>query len=194
MQREGGSPVYVLMGASSKASKEREENDFYATDPKAIECLLDAEKFTNVWEVACGQGHLSNVLRDRGLHGLSSDLIDRGYQDSEVIDFLNSNKEWDGDIITNPPFTLAQEFIEKALSLLKPGRKCAFLLRIQFLESEKRRNLFKNTPPKKIHVFTRRVFCAKNGDFSLNKGGALAYAWFVWEKNWKGETVLKWIN
>lgn len=83
---------------------EREENDFYATDPKAMEKLLEYESFNeNIWECACGEGNLSEVLKEYGYEVFSTDLIDRGYQD-EVLDFLSSSYRFNGDIITNPPF------------------------------------------------------------------------------------------
>ena len=59
--------TFVTLGASNHSETNREINDFYATDPKALELLLDVESFDPyVWEVACGKGHLSKVLKNRG--------------------------------------------------------------------------------------------------------------------------------
>ena len=72
--------TYTMLGASNHSDHEREDNDFYATDPKALELLLDLEEFDPyVWEPACGKGHLSEVLKKRGYIVRSTDLIDRGY-------------------------------------------------------------------------------------------------------------------
>ena len=102
-----------VLGISKTA--EREENDFYATDPKAMYKLLEYEKFNqNIWEPACGEGNLSEVLKEHGYNVYSTDLINRGYAD-EHFDFLKSNNQWFGDIITNPPFKYATEFIKKSL-------------------------------------------------------------------------------
>ena len=96
--------IFKTLGASSHTEKEREENDFYATDPKAIELLCELEKFNEwIWENACGEGHLSKELQKQGYQVYSSDLIDRGYGHSG-IDFLQYDKAWHGDIITNPPY------------------------------------------------------------------------------------------
>lgn len=186
--------VFATLGASSHSETERQKHDFYATDPKAIKWLLKLEDFDNVWECACGEGHLSKVLIDNDIHGRSTDLIYRGYGEGG-IDFLGLEvQEWDGDIITNPPFRYAKEFVLKALSIIQKGRKAAFFLRMQFLESKDRKHLFIDFPPKKVFVTSSRISCAIDGDFGNNKGGAMAYCWFVWEKGFKGETTIKWFN
>lgn len=72
--------VFVTLGASNHTVNPRAENDFYATDPRAIELLLNVENFSDkVWECACGEGHLSKVLESKGYDVISTDLIDRGF-------------------------------------------------------------------------------------------------------------------
>ena len=81
---------------------ERETHDFYATDPNAVELLLKLETFNkNIWECACGEGHISNVLKANGYNVRESDLI-IWKEGIEQLDFLKSNEIWNGDIITNP--------------------------------------------------------------------------------------------
>lgn len=195
--------IYMTLGASNHTEKEREENDFYATEPKALELLLDLEAFSHyVWECTCGKGHLSEVLKDRGYDVKSSDLIDRGYKGTEVIDFLGINKEdihreVPRDIITNPPYKYAKEFVEQALDISMDGTKVAMFLKVQFLEGKARRDLFEKHPPKVIYVASGRLLCAKNGEFErMRQGGgsAVAYAWFIWEKGYKGKTTIGWFN
>lgn len=188
--------MFVTLGASNHASEERAHLDYYATDPRALELLLELEEFSeNVWECACGEGHLSEVLRANGFNVLSTDLIDRGYGIGDV-DFLESTETFDGDIITNPPYKYAKEFVEHAIETITDGHKVAMLLRIQFLEGKARRELFDKYPPARIYVATGRIKCAKNGDFDKYKkeGSAQAYAWFVWEKPYAGDAVVKWFN
>lgn len=139
--------MFSMLGARNYAQGDRETNDYYATPPKALELLLELEDFSpNVWECACGEGHLSEVLKKRGFNVRSSDLIDRGYGEGGV-DFLKISEKYDGDIITNPPYKFAQEFVEKALEIITDGHKIAMFLRIQFLEGKSRRRLFDSTPP-----------------------------------------------
>lgn len=191
--------VFRNIGASNHSEGERESNDFYATEPKAVELLLELEKFSpTVWECACGQGHLSEVLKKHGYNVISTDLIDRGY--GERLDFLNGFEtlnyiDFDGDIITNPPYKYAKEFVEKSLELVTAGHKVAMFLRLQFLEGKSRRKLFDSAPPRTVYVASERLNCAKNGDFvKFSENGAVCYAWFIWEKGYKGNTILKWFN
>jgi len=189
--------VYKSMGASNHTDCTREENDFYATEPKAIDILCEVEKFAgDIWECAAGRGHLAERLKELGYVVCSTDLVDRGYGESGV-DFLKQTDICDFNIITNPPYKFAQEFVEKALELVKDGKKVCMFLKLQFLEGKKRKELFKKYPPKTVYVSSSRLHCAKNAEFEeMIKGGssAVAYAWYVWQKGFQGETVVKWVN
>jgi hypothetical protein len=194
-----GNSIYKTLGASNHTDEEREANDYYATDPEALEVLLEREKFSPyIWECACGGGHLSKVLEDNCYNVKSSDIIDRGYEGTEIIDFLKVAKEdikndFSRDIITNPPYKYAKEFVEHALDISMDSVKVAMFLKLTFLEGQARKKLFKKYPPKTIYVFSRRVICAKNGDFKNVTSSAVAYAWFIWEKGFTGQPVIKWI-
>ena len=184
-------------------NSEREENDFYATDSYAIVKMADKLKeigiSKSVWECACGNGCLAEPLKKLGYEVLSTDLVDRGY--GEVEDFLASNRKFDGDIITNPPFKIATDFIEKSMHILSNGRKAMFLLKIQFLETPKRAKLFKKCGLKEVVVNSERICCAMNGDFDHyfkkknNKyiGGTQLYAWFVFEKGYNGSATISFV-
>ena len=196
----GSRKIYAPLGASNHTTTEREKDEFYATDPKALEMLLQLETFSNdVWECACGKGHLSEVLKENGHNVKSSDLVDRGYAGTEIKDFLHTTsadiadgKRW--DIITNPPYKYAQEFAEHALDISKDGTKIAMFLKVQFLEGKSRKMLFEKHPPKAVYVSSSRLRCAKNADFENTGSSAVAYCWFLWEKGYKGDTVVKWFN
>lgn len=189
--------IYKTLGASNHTDKERQSEDFYATEPKAAELLLKLEDFNeNIWECACGEGDLSKVFEEAGHKVLSTDLVDRGYGQGGV-DFLQCTEIFDGDIITNPPYKYAKEFVEKALELVPDGNKVAMFLKLQFLEGKARKALFEKYPPKTIYVASGRLLCAKNGDFEGMKAGggsAVAYCWYIWEKSYVGDTVIKWFN
>lgn len=191
--------IYITLGASNHTNNEREINDYYATEPRAVTLLLEAEHFDKkdtIWECACGEGHLSQEMITRGHTVFSSDLIYRGYGNGG-IDFLQCNDTYRGNIITNPPYKYAKEFVEHALDIIADGYKVAMFLKLQFLEGKARKELFKKYPPKTIYVASGRLLCAKNGDFERMKAGggsAVAYAWYVWEKGYQGDTVVKWIN
>lgn len=191
--------VFKTLGASNHTDKERPSDDYYATDPVAIDVLLkdgNVKLSEEVWECASGSGCLSKRLKHYGYSVLSTDLVDRGYGTGGV-DFLACTEMFDGDIITNPPYKLAQEFIQHALELIPNGRRVFMFLKIQFLEGKKRRKLFDSGCLKTVYVSSSRILCAKNGDFERMRNGggsAVAYAWYEFEKGYKGGTTIKWIN
>jgi len=187
--------TFITLGASNHATKgTREENDYYATEPLAGYLLLKAiPELNNIWECACGEGHLAKVFDEAGKLGKATDLINRGY--GAVEDFLiNTEPYHNGDIVTNPPYKYAQEFVENALLRVDVGRCVCMFLRVLFLESQSRKKLFTEQPPKTVYVSSSRINCAKNGDFVTYNSSAVAYAWYVWVKGYQGETVVKWIN
>ena len=188
--------VFSVIGATNHSDGERQPEDYYATEPKAVEILLENEKFSqNIWECAVGEGHIAKVLENRGYNVLKSDIINRGYPNTKIIDFLKfDKKELTCDIITNPPYKYAQEFVEKSLECVKQGNKIAMLLKLTFLEGKSRKSMFLNNPPTKLYVSSSRLNCAKNGKFDEYKSSAIAYGWYIWEKGYKGDTIIKWIN
>jgi hypothetical protein len=190
--------TFTMLGASNHSEGERETNDFYSTDPHTLEIFLEAlkrdgiELHTNIWEPACGMGHLSEVLKSKGYDVYSSDLIDRGYGVSN-INFLECTDSLTYDILTNPPYKYAQEFVEHALEISYSGAYVVMLLKIQFLEGNARRKLFDKYPPKYVYVNSERQTCYINGDMSKKMSSASCYCWFVWEKGFTGDPVIKWI-
>lgn len=184
--------LFVTLGASSHSKGERQSEDYYATEPKAVVLLLEEEVFNkNVLECCCGEGHISKVLDSADYKVTSIDKYYRGY--GEVFDFFDV-KKWDGDIVSNPPYKNALEFVKHSLEIIPEGNKVAMLLRIQFLEGKERKKFFKENPPKIVYVASGRLKCAKNGDFEGMGSSAQAYAWFIWEKGFNGNPIIKWIN
>src|SRR5574344_824330 len=99
--------IYATHGASNHSEEVRAEEDFYATDPSAVEALMKVEKFShNVFEPACGEGHIAKVLESHGYKVLLNDIVKRNYGEYFPGDFLTINSdEYAGmDIVTNPPY------------------------------------------------------------------------------------------
>ena len=138
---------------------------------------------------------MAKVLEKNGYNVIGTDLVYRGYGDKESLDFLEETlDEFEGDIITNPPYKYALEFVQKALDSVQVGRKVAMFLKLQFLEGKERKQFFLENPPKVVYVSSSRLNCAMNGDFDKYESSAIAYAWFVWKKGFKGDPIIKWIN
>lgn len=202
--------MWATLGASNHTDHDRAEHDFYATEPKAVELLMEVEKFDGtIWENCCGMGHLSKPMIDNGYTVISTDLIDRGYGKGGV-DFFKCDKALGDNIVTNPPYAFAHKWVIHSLELLENGKKLALFLPLTFLESGERRSLFMNTPPKTVYVASDRLLCGMNGDFrARDKQGnivyykdgtpkrmssAKAYMWAVWVKGEYSTPQIKWIN
>lgn len=140
--------------AGGNPSRGRAENDFYATHPDSTKALLAIEPIEYpVWEPACGQGHISKLLLSDKGDVCATDLIDRGCG-TGGIDFLSTKWSYTyPTIITNPPFNLFQEFVEKALQVAT--KKVIMFGKLQALEGQKRATFLEKTPLRTIYVFKK---------------------------------------
>lgn len=185
--------VFSNIGASNHSKLEREKNDYYATDPLAVRLLdkynlLDNQPY---WETACGEGNLSKELIRLGYEVTSSDKYDRGYGNVGV-DFFECNDVFQGNTITNPPYSFINDWIEHSLKIT--SNKVYIFGRIQTIETIGRYNrIFKNNPPLYVCPFVKRIKCYPNGDMT-DKGSAVCYAWFIWDNTIDNEdTLVKWL-
>lgn len=154
------------------ADGNRHKNDFYPTPPECTIALLEFLRKhnlirygDNVWEPACGNGAMVNVLQKKGYDAFGTDV-------TEGYDYLKTDfsKECDW-IITNPPFSLAKEFIERSLLLKKPF---ALLLKSQYWHSARRYELFEKNAPNFVLPLTWRP------DFTGKGNSLLDMMWCVW--------------
>jgi len=186
--------TYNLNGAfkpTTKRSADMDGPDFYPTPRWATFALIESESFKgDIWEPACGDGTMSDVLAETGNRVTSSDLYDRGFGETGH-DFLTT-KRISPNIITNPPFNSAEGFVASALHAAE--RKFALLLRLAFLEGANRANtIFHRHPPSRVWVFSERITFYPKGAVVAGSG-TTAYAWFVWDKAHKGATELAWLK
>jgi hypothetical protein len=173
--------------------------DYYPTHPWATRALIEhviqnknALRGMSCWEPACGEGHMSKVLREYFQTVRSSDIFDYGY--GTTFDFLTDDiptrcTDW---VITNFPFSAGHKFILKALSAARVG--VAVLARTVFVESGERwEQLFKPLPPNVVAPFVERVPLLK-GRLSERATTATSYSWFVWDAASPAlSTKLSWI-
>lgn len=191
--------------AGGNPANGRIENDFYATDPRAVEMLLlERHDFNlrDVLEPCVGSGTIADAIK-KFSYGYARvtgiDIVDRGYPDTIVADFLSWKTEKQFDtIITNPPYSLASEFIERCLDLLKIDGQMAMFLKIQFLEGQKRKEMYTKHPPKYIYVFRNRMPTWGGGQQfnpATGKRWATTFcnAWYVWQKGNHTEPVVRWL-
>ena len=172
----------------------REANDYYDTPPPCTYALLDREIFVGkVWEPAAGSGMIVNVARSWGYNCVRSDIVDRGC-DAHMIDFLATTELLAPNIITNPPFKLADEFALQAIKL--GAEKIAIFQRLAWLEGAKRYDTFwSKHPPVRIWQFSKRQTLWRGDDPAAKRtGGTIAFAWFIFERGFKGAPSMGWIR
>lgn len=186
-----------LVAANSKVRRyttgERQKDDFYATPHVCTEALLAVESFPGpVWEPACGDGAISTVLERHGYEVVSTDLVDRGYGKARR-DFLMETDLAAPSVVTNPPFKLADEFALHALHI--GAHKLAIFQRTAWLEGRARfASLWSKHPPVRVWQFSGRHTLWRGDDVDKrDKGGAIAFAWFVWERGYRGAPALGWL-
>lgn len=184
-----------VCGVGSHSLADRGD-DFYATPPEAVHSLLAVEaKWLprgTIWEPACGDGAIADVLCQHGHNVYCTDLVERGYSEGS-IDFLQTRGNYGAaSIITNPPFKLAREFVDKAL---EHAPYVAMLLRLAFLEGAARKPWSASTPLARVHVSSRRLpMMHLHGWTGPKAGSAVCHAWFVFDKRHEGRPQIQWFD
>lgn len=167
--------------------------DLYETPSCAVEALLANEPLPHhIWEPACGRGAIVDILRQRGHTVWATDLCDHGCRQSQFkVDFLMERQSRiDVEaIVTNPPFSLAQQFVEHALAL---APKVVMLLRLGFLESERRTPILDNGKLARVLVFKKRLpMMHRDGWDGPKSSSAMAFAWYIWDRFHSGPTEMR---
>jgi hypothetical protein len=170
----------IMTGAAS--SPPREEDDFYPTPWEGTESFLRAEGhllahfFRKVWEPACGNGAISEVMRTHGLDVVSTDLIDRHYRRGDSgIDFLKTRGALAPAIVTNPPYmnNLPEAFVRHARRI--GVRYVALLLKADFWNAQTRMKFWDDLPPARCYPLSFRL------DFMGRGRPVMNCTWFVWD-------------
>jgi hypothetical protein len=169
-------------------------DDLYETPEVAVESLLRIEQLPHsIWEPACGPGAIARVLRRHGHDVWATDLVNYSSRDQDDYGYDFLLFPWANDrpfdaIVTNPPFKLAQEFVAKALELCP---KVVMLLRLAFMESERRRPILDNGKLARVHVYRKRLPMMHRAGWEGRKANSgMAFAWFVWDREHEGPTEL----
>ena len=169
--------------------------DLYETPSCAVEALLRVERLPHwAWEPAAGRGAIVSVLRDHGHAAIASDIVDYGFPLHFVADFLTVAKAPVGVecIITNPPFQIITEFVAHALDLCP---RVIMLARLAFLELDRRTGILEKSGLRAVHVFRNRLpMMHRDGWSGPRASSAVAFAWFVWDRDHQGPTELRRIS
>lgn len=212
----------MIAAHNGKGKSDRQEDDFYATDPKALEALINApcvsynqrtqDVLLNcfkdhgyyIWEPAAGNGNLSNYLREHGYNVIASDLKYRGCTDGSIVDGLDFLTTYPYNkfkgaashpyvILTNPPYSLATEFIEHALDILPEGGLYIALMNITYLHGiDRYKRVYSKGTLREVYVFSKKIHVYKN-NIPTGHTSMCVYAWYVFQKGYNGHPTLYWL-
>lgn len=200
-----------LYNSYDKNHKERQAEDYYATNPKEVKNILETLGLdlsnSSVLEPCVGGGHMAEAISEYcsdnnfiNVKKIGSDIKDRGWSglDWEVtydLDYMSDEYPFDEVdwIIMNPPYKLIEPFCIRSLEIAKKG--IIMLGRIQFLEGQSRyETILKENPPSDVYVYVDRIVCYKDGDFNSNPGNVQCYAWFIWRTGCTEEPKIHWLR
>lgn len=178
------------IGLATKAVRGLE---FHRTPREATLSLLAIEGDAipkMIWEPACGDGAISEILLRAGYAVYSSDIADRGY--GKVLDFLNADRNRVAyGVLTNPPFSKAKEFVDAAFSYASVNY-CALLLPLRFMESGRRKAWWECRPPARVWVSVSRLpMMHRDGYEGKKSTSAIPMAWHVWLRGYTGDAAIK---
>lgn len=201
-----------LYSGYDKSHKEREALDYYSTPIEEVTNILETLKIdlsnSTILEPCAGGGHMLAAIydyldknsKDTLLLPYATDIQNREkcredlkIEAGKEYDFLSDDYPYTDNIdyiIMNPPYSVIEPFVMKALGIANKG--IIMLGRLQFLEGEKRfQNILKDNPPTDVYIYVDRIACYKNGDTTQKMSSAQAYAWFIWdfEKDSKNSQV-----
>lgn len=178
---------------------EREKDDFYPTPPEPTRAFLHAEidrlrDFATIWEPACGDGAMIREMETLGLLAIGTDLVDRGCG-AEIIDFYSFTKNWAPAkaIVTNPPFGECgwgngkARWLKHALDTLDV-EYMALLMNWGWPGAGGLGPFYAKHPPARVYLMRWKI------DFTGQGAPPMLNAWFVWDKEWQGETVLRMLD
>lgn len=200
----------ALLTGNKTASRETRGDDFYASPYAALPPLLMAEGKRlprHLWEPAAGNGALVIPLRNRGFSVKATDLRDWGCPDCDGdADFTSiigeqhahMMKSQYGDrfgIVTNPPFGIIEQFVERAVAM---APYVALLCRLAFLESEGRMKWFPRVGLRRVHVIGERLPMMHRHGYDGPKlsNAGMCFGWFIFEpaKRPAHQVPVRWVS
>lgn len=182
-------------GSVNRSSKLRPADDHYPTPLQAVYPLFRHLAIPRVFrEPACGEGHIAEIATGYGHEVIATNLVDRGYGEHGV-NFLHEKKARASCIVTNPPFSLDEEFVEHAFRL---GVDLAiFFLRLKWLcGADRYRDIMGPRPPCLVLPFIQRItfYAGDTAEGDQPGWNTEDFAWFVWRKGFLGKPTIDWLS
>jgi hypothetical protein len=178
---------------------ERPADDFYPTPPEPTRALLSAEigrlrDFVTIWEPACGDGAMGREIEAVGLDVFYSDLVDRGC--GAVIQSFYGFRRCarpSRAIVTNPPYQECgwgngkARWLFHALDELQI-EYMALLLNWNWPGAGGLAPFWAKYPPARVYLMRWKI------DFTRQGAPPIQNGWFIWDKQYQGETLLRMLD
>lgn len=173
----------------------RHPQDWYIEPEWCSRRLFEVEPFEEaVVDPACGSGRIVRSALDFGLAATGTDIVRRSRECVDVCDFLTSPYRA-SNIVSNPPFGVAQEFVTQALD--RARFKVAMLLPSKWMHGDKRSRWLQSTPLRRVLFLTPRPSMPPGPviDAGISPGGGKEdFAWFVWHQGFTGIPECGWLR
>lgn len=191
-----------MQGVSIAGRKKDNIYDFYETPKWATEKAVEAmmadgilNKYDEIYETCSGAGAIVDVLQGYGFEN----LVYSDIQDADYIKGIRGLDVWDikdnvcDVVFTNPPYNLMtkENMLEQFLRISR--KKVILLLNIFYLSSGSRKEMLENSPLKHIYIHSDRITMYLYGEEKPKNGGTKMFAWYVWDKDYKGQPTISWI-
>lgn len=189
----------ITEGAARKLDAhvwEREANEHYVEPHWCSERLFQEEQFEGIiWDPCCGFGRIPESAKKAGYGTLGTDILDRGYRDlMGTADFLKTKRPTSDkhNVVCNPPFNMAAQFAQHALSL--DARKVAMVFPTARLNAA---HWLRGTPLVRILLMTPRPSMPPGHTIAAGEkpgGGKMDFCWLVWSVGFSGDASVKWLR
>ena len=178
------------------------DNDFYETPKWATEKAVEAmlidgviNKYDETYDPCCGTGAITDVLRVYGFENIKASDIqtDKYIKGKKGVDVYDLDDNMTDVVFTNPPYGLMTKdnMLHEFLRISR--NKVILLLNIFYLSSKNRKEMLMNSGLKYVYVHSDRVTMHPYGQPKPKNGGTKMYAWFVWDKGYNGEPIIRWL-
>lgn len=179
---------------------ERDPLDWYVEPLECSAALFALEHFEgSVWDPACGLGRIVAQARAAGLYAVGSDIVRRSPLCDAESDFLNRSYEPSfHNIVMNPPFSLAEEFVREAIRIVPIGGKVAVILPLVWVSGfSSKRDWLPSSPLRTLYPISPRPSMppGKVIEAGIKPGnGTKDFAWLVWQNGYSGEASVRFLN
>jgi hypothetical protein len=195
----------MVVGEDKKRAKKahlwaRDPHDWYVEPPECSAALFAVESFRGaIWDPACGLGRIVEQAEKAGLKSFGTDIVSRSDRCDLSVDFLQSHPQIAfSNIVSNPPFILAEKFVEKSLGLVRKNGKVAMLLPLVWMAGfSTKRSWLPASPLRRVYSISPRPSMPPGAVILAGEragNGTKDFAWFVWEAGYSGKVELAFLN